>query len=256
MYFNEIIAKEESKSVRTVLIEQKKRFDALKKQKFFNNLADKVENDEVMLLPDTLLHGTKFDMNTLKGIKKNGILASEFAHAKPDFYRETFYMADFFKNVTGKELPVHEALTSFNKNYVINYLPEVSDKTGENRVAFVVNTSDKRIKKYLELDLFSEKNEQLLPFIDEEMYLSIQRRKIFYYYNFKLGQSSIPLGVPYSCLSGVIVDNEIEKNEEKLKIIKNLFGKELVIISSSGKILMKPALESEQNEETLSKTFY
>lgn len=240
MFFKEVLEKERSRKIKTVLLEQKKKYDYLKTKQFYNFLFSYLNSSEIVLPPNTLLHGTKFDIETLKSIKRDGILASEFSKNCSDYYNETFYMADFFKNVTDKNITVKELLNCYNGHDVINYLP--NDKNSDvKRVAFIVNTQDKQIENYLKLDLFSKNNESLYSFIDEEMFFSIERRKMLYQYSYKLGQASIPVGVPYSALCGVIIDKTIEENKNgEFDTIKNLFGKELFIISSKGKVLHLP----------------
>ncbi|PKK96072.1 MAG: hypothetical protein CVV59_00415 [Tenericutes bacterium HGW-Tenericutes-4] len=247
MFFKEVLENEKSYHIKTVLKEQKKKYDQLKVQCFSNFLGACVKNNEVVLPPDALIHGTKFNENVLSGIKKEGILASEFAKFEADAYDETFYMADFFKNVTGQNMPVAELLNSISHEKVISYLPNIKNAKDTPKLAFIVNSQDKAVVNYLELDLFSDNNSELLSFIDEEMFFSIPRRRRMQQYNYKLGQSSIPIGVPYSALSGVIIDKTLQENENgELDFIKNLFGKELFIISIEGSILHSPTLEEKK----------
>jgi hypothetical protein len=206
------------------------------------------KNEEVFLPNNSLVHGTKFDVQKLKQIKQDGILASEFSCGQYDAYDETFYMADFFKNVTGKPLSIKELL-SCKKEGAMQYLPS-NQKSATPTVAFIVNTCCKEAQNYLSLDLFSDSNSALYPFIDEEMFFSIERRKHLHQYNYKLGQASIPIGVPYSMLCGIIVDKTIqENNNNELDFLKQLFGEELCFFSTNGEVLHYPSLKKEAELE-------
>lgn len=245
MYFNEVLKKENIIAIKKVLLKQKEGYDFLKTKTFDNMLFSCVKNNKLILPANTLVHGTNFDFDVLKEIKKDGILASEFSKKQNDFYDETFYMADFFKNITDQDLTIEELLHC-HKEHTIAYLPG-SKEVGKNKIAFIVNPNNKTIQEYLKLDLFSESNGELLSFIDEEMYFSISRRKRLYQYDYKLGQSSIPIGVPYSALSGIIIDKTLEENKNgELNELKNLFGGELFIVSEEGIILHTPELNKEE----------
>jgi len=234
MFFNEFLKNEKNEFIKKVLLNQKEKYDTLKQKLFKNNLVNYVIDGKVFLPKDALLHGTKYDTQKFKSIKENGILSSEFAMKKYDSYQETFYMADFFKNVSEKHLSIKELLSCEN-NSSIHYLPSL---VADSQVAFIVNTDEEQIKQYLKTDLFSDNNSDLYSFIDEEMYFSIERRKHLHQYNYKLGQSSIPIGVPYSALCGIIVGKKlIENKNNELDEIKKIFGKELFIISYEGELI-------------------
>jgi len=234
MFFDELLKNEKNEFIKKVLVNQKKKYDALKQKTFKNNLVNYLIDGKVFLPKDALLHGTNYDIQKFKSIKESGILSSEFAMKKYDSYQETFYMADFFKNVAGKPLSIMELLSCEN-NANIHYLPSL---VADSQVAFIVNTDNEQIKEYLKTDLFLESNSDLYPFIDEEMYFSIERRKHLHQYNYKLGQSSIPIGVPYSALCGIIVGKKITENKNnELDEVKKIFGNELFIISCDGEIL-------------------
>lgn len=249
MYFKEILNKIIISNVKQALLEQKQKFDLIKNIKFNNSVLNFNANGQVFLKENTLVHGTKFNMDKLKNIKESGILASEFADNKPDLHNETFYMADFFKVTKKGGLTVKEMLSCFDHNKVVNYLP-LNKETTSPKLAFVINNNQPLINKYLKLDLFNnDNNEKLYSFIDEEMFFSINRRQRLYQYNYKLGQSSIPIGLPYSAISSVIVDKTIENNKNKeLDLIKGLFGADLNIISVNGKVISKPKLNYEERE--------
>lgn len=247
MYFDETIANASkySDKVVEILKNQKYNYDLLKTMKFSNGLKKYISHNQLFLPANALIHGTSFDMEKLLKIKSEGILSSEFANNRPDLYNETFYMADFFKNCTGRKMSIDELLSCKTTDMLLQYLPGKQGGTNTSYLAFIVNTENKTIKDYLSLDLFTSNNTDLLEFIDEEFCYSLERRKAISHYSNKLGQSSIPLGVPYSALCGIIIDYKTEnENIEELNFIKKVFGKDLFIISSSGRVLSKPKEQS------------
>ncbi len=241
MYFKEQIEKlVDEPEIKNILLEQKARYDFLNSKTLNDNLKDYIKDGEFVFPPDGLIHGTQFDLSKMQSIKKDGILASEFSIMKSDAYNETYYMADFFKNVTGRDISIQQLLTCFKGEHAIRYLPD-TNLSNESKIAFVVNTKKLIVKNYLELDLFSNKPNNLYYFIDEEMFYSLSRRKRLYHCDYLLGQSSIPIGVPYNALCAVIVDKSIEDSKAtKLKSIVEIFGEDLLIVSSNGKVLSSP----------------
>lgn len=219
-------------------------FNIVKNLKFENNLFLHKNENKIILPTGTLIHGTTANLEVLSSIKQNGILSSEFVTGRKDIYNETYFMADFFKVPTVQPLSIQTLLTCFDRNQVINYLPNIVADNGAERVAFIVNTENKIAKKYLEKDIFDGKtNADILGFIDEEFYFSLERRKLLPQYNLTLGQSSILVGVPYSMLNGLIVDKNIQETNPKLLCkITEMFKDDLFIMDTSGEILSSPAL--------------
>lgn len=252
MYFDDAIkrANNLSDEIAYVLKDQKIKYDILSQKHFLNNLWNYISKDGKILIPsDALLHGTTFDKDNLLNIKKEGILASEFFNGRPDMFCETYFMADFFKNITKKDTPIADLLNCFDRSRLAEYLPNGNYHQNKFRVAFIVNTDNKDIKSYLKRDLFSNDNSELLEFVDEDFIYQIESRKHLIYYANKLGQSSIPIGIPYSALSGIIVDGMLEElNDGDMKFLKQTFGKELFIISSNGKVLSSPKQKTDSLE--------
>ncbi|MGI5842158.1 MAG: hypothetical protein ACOX6H_02555 [Christensenellales bacterium] len=249
MFFKESIAEASkiSNKIVKILLEQKTKYDVLKKIKFENNLLSHISQNQLLIPNEALIHCTSFSKEKLLQIKQEGILSSEFASKVKERYGETYFMADFFKNVCGKSITVKELLSSSNNPRLLRYLPTEDASASGEMLAFIVNTENPAIKKYLKKDLFADDHADLLGFIDEEFCYSLKSRKSMSQYNFKLGQSSIPLGIPYSTLSGIIIDKKIEQNAEKFAFLKQTFGKELLIISATGNILSHPKQHTFEN---------
>lgn len=252
MFFYKSLTQAEkiSDEIVKILIDQKQKYDLLKKMKISNDLHKYIDENGKMVFPEnSLVHGTSFDKNKLIKIKKDGILSSEFASNTPEKYGETYFMTDFFKNVSGAGLSITELLNCSKNKHLLKFLP--SDTYHENvpRVAFILNSKDDNVKKYLSRDLFSKNNSELLDFIDEDFVYLLKKRRFIMEYDYKLGQSSFPIGVPYSALSGIVVDFMIEENLDYMNFIKNTFKKELFIISSAGKILSNPKDYCHNNEQ-------
>lgn len=243
MFFNKTLAeaKKISDEIVRIIIDQKQKYNLLKKMKISNDLHNYIDKNGKMVFPENaLIHGTSFDKNKLIKIKKDGILSSEFASNAREKYGETYFMTDFFKNVSGADMSISNLLHCSKNKHLLRFLP--SDEYHENipNVAFILNPKDDNVKKYLSRDLFSENNSELLDFIDEDFVYSLRKRRFIMEYGYKLGQSSFPIGVPYSALSGIVVDFMMEENLDYMNFIKNTFKNELFIISSAGKVLSNP----------------
>ncbi|MDD4350989.1 MAG: DUF2913 family protein [Clostridia bacterium] len=243
MYFEETLKQAERYSDRIVeiLVDQKAKYDELSVATIQNELYDCIDENNKLILPaNALIRGTSFNKDKMQQIKKEGLLSSEFAQNKPEKYGETYYMVDFFKNVTNVPLNIDKLLNCTTNGNLLKFLPYGILHDNKPKVAFVVASQDESVRKYLSRDAFSENNNELLEFFDEDFIYEIRPRRCIKEYGYVLGQSSFPIGVPYSAISGIILDYMIEQDADALNFIKKTFGKDLLIISSNGNVLSTP----------------
>ena len=211
--------------------------------------AEKLVCNEGVYLPEhTFLHGLRYNIDLLRDIKNNGILAGEYydhgdvTHGMADFWRlpEDTLLVDFIDRVQGKlrltsegrvDLPLSKTqlvkggtTTSTEEKYFLNF-----DKDG---IAFII---DPDVAKYFaKYDYYNDSQNRpkaLEKLVDDKNsangYLKGRR-------------SAILVGIPYSCFSGVIVGTSVSSDPEKLQSIIDLFGNDLMIIAGDGQVLSVP----------------
>lgn len=213
--------------------------------------AERLASDEGVVLPEyTLLHGLSYNLELLRDIKNNGILAGEYyghddvTHGMADFWRmpKDTHIVDFIDRVKGclhkkhgisKDVPLSKTPVTSMENGEIRTTTEEGQFLGLDRdgITFIIDpVAAKKIAGY---DYFSDDKhpealDKLVTDKDSASGYAKGRR------------SAILVGVPYSCFSAVIVGTKIVSDPEKLQSIIDLFGEDLMIISGDGQVLSVP----------------
>lgn len=228
--------------------------------------------DDVIINEDTLIHGTRIDVNDLSLVKDNGLIAPEFFgnfnknKKKPfvvEFWKinKKMFLKDFINNCCGVTLEVKnidgsillsetlsiemvkEKLLSLGnyRDYVIfqnqeqRFVPNIYNKNST--MAFIVKETEEN-KDLINNDIFSEN-------FDKSILKNILPKWFYKKYfitrnfdNYETGRErAIIYGVPSNCIEGILVNEDIEKDKEKLNIIKNIFPT-CYICNINGKVIM------------------
>ena len=178
----------------------KMKMDSIQYQLFL----DKEGN--IILPKDSLIHGTKFDLNKLKSIKKNGLLAGEFIGRKKD--GTNYYCADFYR------VPNDIKLTVYDKNFTYN--DKLPFNGCNDSIAFIVKPTSK-IGSLTYYDLYDSK------FDNNPMVKSIIEREE------DDNLVSILSGIPSNAISGIILGDKLLLDNYVLNEIKRLFPNSYIV---------------------------
>lgn len=220
-----------------ILEDQIERYSKIKKDKtYFNNKKILSEEGKIVLEEGTLIHGTYFDIDVLKKISQQGILACEIL-GEPE-NNETYYCADFFrvpKNQTMKEYyefcKEKELLAGFKVNRMETIkLPILSPLS----VGIIVNNDD-HLQELLSYDPYRGN-------LEVQEIVNQQELEDTGLYSKKERLSAVLIGVPSNCISGIWVGDKIKADKEKIEQLKSLFSKSY-IVTNDGSILYMPIIE-------------
>ena len=178
----------------------KMKMDSIQYQLFL----DKEGN--IILPKDSLIHGTKFDLNKLKSIKKNGLLGGEFIGRKKD--GTNYYCADFYR------VPNDIKLTVYDKNFTYN--EKLPFNGCNDSIAFIVKPTS-RIGSLTYYDLYDSK------FDNNPMVKSIIERED------DDNLVSILSGIPSNAISGIILGDKLLLDNYVLNEIKRLFPNSYIV---------------------------
>lgn len=246
-------------------------FNSLKdKIIYFNN--NYCVGDDVIIDDKTLIHGTKISVDELNMIKDTGLIAPEFIgefnrnKKKPfvvEFWKINNKMKlkefiDVFCGVTlevknndgsiiSREMisidDIKDKIINLNnyRDYVIyqnqeqRFVP--NDYNKNSTMAFIVKETEESNELFSN-DIFSNTLDKvilknILPNWFYKKYLINKK-----YDNYETGRErAIIYGIPSNMIKGILVNREIEKDEEKLHIIKKLFSN-CYICNIDGKVIM------------------
>lgn len=205
-------------------------FNALRTQPIFENpLRRRVADGKPELAKGTLIHGVRFNLETLQKIKDSGILSGDFTGQMED--GETFYCADFF--MTTKDTSVGQYVEEYSKPRVIGgltttmgeptYLP--TPKPRSDRIGFLIDTSDPRLQTLLRYDAYDPASSERMGSIVNRLPRQIdpnQPRNI----------SAVLVGVPSNFISGVIVGGGITSEQQAQ--VQQIMGPMVNVYSPQG----------------------
>lgn len=237
-----LIDKPITKAQIKILEDQIDRYNMIKKNKTYCNNKRRVnEKGRIILEEGTLIHGTYFDIDVLRKISKNGILACEIL-GEPE-NNETYYCADFFrvpKTQTMKEYyefcKEKEIVAGFKTDKMETVkLPVLSPFS----VGIIVN-NDSYLQDLLSYDPYRE-NLEVQGIVNQQELLDTGL------YDNRERLAAILIGVPANCISGIWIGDRIRTDKEKIEQLKSLFIKSY-IVTNDGSILYTPMPEKEEQQ--------
>lgn len=234
--------KELNDKQKRLLEEQINRFNQIKNSNIKNTDFKKDEKGKIVLQEGTLLHGTSFDIEKLKDIKENGILACEFLGKLEE--DETFYCADFYR--VPKTMKMQEYFDwcheSEQKGIIRMSKMECSRMPIRNQagLVFIVN-QNQNLKDLLSLDVYrdNEFTEEMKEVVNFE---GIDNDRL---YGSKERLSAILYGVPANMISGIWIGDYVRENEEYIEKLKQIFP-ESYIVDKEGSIIYEPVLDKDK----------
>jgi hypothetical protein len=185
-----------------------------------SDLREQLKSSKPILPAGTLVHGLRFDENSLRGIAKYGVISGQLQadYKIEDF--ETNFSADFF--VLPDEQTISDYTTLIGKpvkqeffimsNPLKSYLPVQGggSERYDYRVGVIVDGKIEEIQPLLDEDLYGE----------ESSFASIARclgKKDFTLL------SAIPVGLPHGAIAGLIIGSMIVADDEKLTFMHEIF---------------------------------
>lgn len=180
-----------------------------------NEIKERQKNGLPELAEGTLVHGTRFDIGTLKSIKAKGVISGELIGIPED--GETHYCADFFR--LPEDMNVGDYMKWIRERiYVGNVkMQKHENYMGKNNSVIVIfNTKNEEMEKLLKMDAYSTGYENMKDIIS---YLPVDRNGPD-----AKRTAAILCGVPSNFISGIILPNTVEKDERSIEDVKNIFG--------------------------------
>ena len=228
--------------------------------------------EDVLLDKNSLIHGSRINPKNISLIKENGLIASEF-YSKENVLKKKRYIVEFWnveKNMTLKEfIDVRAGVTievidndgkikkeilssieniSQNLKQINNYRDYVIYQNQEQRfvpndyynnstMAFIINDNTDMKNEILKNDIFSKSfNRTILEEILPQWYIEKYIDGKFDIH--ETGRErGIIFGVPSGLIEGILVNNEIKRNEDALKHIHDVFSN-CYICDTKGKVIM------------------
>ncbi len=263
-----------NKDVKTAFINQINKFYELNSN-FKLQPNDYNIGDFLVLKKHTFLHGARSAMEHLDEIKKDGIISQDFIttynkNKKTPFcasmwnIQKEITLGEYVKLYSGATVTLETAQNKAVEIKLVSYgeLDQALDKfkntpnwrwiaeqTKESRfmpslsnnkvdIAFIFNTQSQEAQDFIKQDVF---NLNLNPKIVKTIL------KKWFYKNYIYckertalttnRESAILFGMPSCFIEGILVSKELEKNLEKLKVLKEKFPK-CYIANLEGKIIM------------------
>ena len=228
--------------------------------------------EDVLLDKNSLIHGSRINPKNISLIKENGLIASEF-YSTENVLKKKPYIVEFWnveKNMTLKEfIDVRAGVTievidndgkikkeilssieniSQNLKQINNYRDYVIYQNQEQRfvpndyynnstMAFIINNNTDMKNEILKNDIFSKSfNRTILEEILPQWYIEKYIDGKFDIH--ETGRErGIIFGVPSGLIEGILVNNEIKRNEDALKHIHDVFSN-CYICDTKGKVIM------------------
>ena len=232
--------------------------------------------DEVLLNKNSLIHGTRINIDNLYIVKENGLIASEFYENEPrmkkkpyivEFWRvdENISLKHFIEKYCGVTIEVYSKegqvieniISSFKdieenvkkasrlenfRDYTIyqnqeqRFLPNKIIK--QNLLAFIVNNDSEEKNLILKNDIFSNEFDfEILKEILPEWYIEKYIKTGLSDRTETRRERGIIYGVPSCFIEGIMVNEEIENSKQNLEHISSIFP-ECYICNVDGKVVM------------------
>lgn len=241
-------------------------------------LADHKYNigDDVILKKGTLLHGTFRNIEGLKDIVNQGLIASWFIDGRISKYpssvgvwnlKQDYKLNDyinFYSGGTVRYFNQHddkketEVLSYSQTNEILNrviekdYLVWQMEQTKEARflpslvqnkvqIGIIFNSDNKYTQKLLKGDILNYINvddESVRSFVNESYYdrFIVERKNKDDFFTDR--ESAILFGLPSNLIEGILVGREYEKDTNKLQEIKSILPN-VYICNLDGKVILK-----------------
>lgn len=228
--------------------------------------------EDVLLDKNSLIHGSRINPKNISLIKENGLIASEF-YSTENVLKKKPYIVEFWnveKNMTLKDfIDVRAGVTievidndgkikkeilssieniSQNLKQINNYRDYVIYQNQEQRfvpndyynnstMAFIINNNTDMKNEILKNDIFSKSfNRSILKEILPQWYIEKYIDGKFDIH--ETGRErGIIFGVPSGLIEGILVNNEIKRNEDALKHIHDVFSN-CYICDTKGKVII------------------
>lgn len=228
--------------------------------------------EDVLLDKNSLIHGSRINPKNISLIKENGLIASEF-YSTENVLKKKPYIVEFWnveKNMTLKDfIDVRAGVTievidndgkikkeilssieniSQNLKQINNYRDYVIYQNQEQRfvpndyynnstMAFIINNNTDMKNEILKNDIFSKSfNRTILEEILPQWYIEKYIDGKFDIH--ETGRErGIIFGVPSGLIEGILVNNEIKRNEDALKHIHDVFSN-CYICDTKGKVII------------------
>lgn len=208
-----IFSKELSKNQLDLLKSQYQKYLGIKKLELDNNQYQLYLDDDkrIYFSKGTLLCGTNANAEILEKISKNGILAPEFSGIKRN--------DNYFYSVIMTKVINDTFLSCLAKNFINDSnLPFA--KFSDN-IAFVINSTSK-IGGLLYYDLLDSKFDSR---VETRNIIEIDKKK-------NENDSSLLVGVPSNCISGIILGDKVVLDNKLITSIEKLFPSSYIITST------------------------
>lgn len=217
-----------------------------KNNKFMKN------DNKLQLEKGTLIHGMGFDEDVLKSISENGLVGPAFTgsiasdytpysvcfHVIPqnqsmsDYFE--FYNTRFKGEDLGRLQNEEGAATNYRLEYA--YLPHKNKNHNAKQIAFIVNRTED-IDMLLQDDEWKKTNSDLISPGFVNRYGKIPERV-----------ATILFGIPVNSLSGILIPPAMEKDVDKIQILKKLFP-DKYITTSEGVLIYEPQIEKKEENK-------
>ena len=215
--------------------------------------------DNVYLSKGTLLHGTYKNVDGLKEIVCNGLIAGAFVGGRNSKYpfsvgvwnlKKDFLLKDYIDFYSGGTIGYEDSLQHIFKTEVISYskMGNVFENIKKNnifrwnmeqtkearfmpsliqnevQIGIIFNVANSDVKSLLERDILTDfiSDEDVKPFIHEGYYYKFVHDRKNKNDFFTDRESAILFGIPTNFIEGILVGRNYEKDREKLKEIKNM----------------------------------
>lgn len=231
--------------------------------------------DDVYLKKGTLLHGTYKNIDGLKGILKDGLISSWFIDGRLSKYpssvgvwnlKKDYLLKDYvnfysggtieYKEIDGKKIktsviPYDEMKNIMNTIDTNTCFRWYMEQTKEARflpslvqnkvqIGIIFNGNNKVVEELLKGDILSNdiSDENVKEFVNPDYYekFIVDRKDKDDFFTDR--ESAILFGVPANLIEGILVGREYEKNQSKLKEIKQLIPN-AYICNLDGKVIIK-----------------
>ena len=231
--------------------------------------------DDVYLKKGTLLHGTYKNIDGLKGILKDGLISSWFIDGRLSKYpssvgvwnlKEDCLLKDYinfysggtieYKKIDGEKIktsviPYNEMkniMNTIDTNLCFRWYMEQTKEArflpslvqNKVQVGIIFNGNNDVIKELLKGDILSNgiSDEDVKEFVNPDYYekFIVDRKDKDDFFTDR--ESAILFGVPANLIEGILVGREYEKDQSKLKEIKQLIPN-AYICNLDGKVIIK-----------------
>lgn len=231
--------------------------------------------DDVYLRKGTLLHGTYKNIDGLKGILKDGLISSWFIDGRLSKYpssvgvwnlKEDCLLKDYinfysggtieYKKIDGEKIktsviPYNEMkniMNTIDTNLCFRWYMEQTKEArflpslvqNKVQVGIIFNGNNDVIKELLKGDILSNgiSDEDVKEFVNPDYYekFIVDRKDKDDFFTDR--ESAILFGVPSNLIEGILVGRKYEKDQSKLKEIKQLIPN-AYICNLDGKVIIK-----------------